>query len=124
MPGNFGTRRGRAQEGYRQFVGEGHNQPSPRESLTNQIYLGSDEFVEDMQCRMNPEQSLQDIPKPQEQSPSKPLEHYRERYPEWNKAMAKAYLSGHYTLAQVGAEFGVSYATVSRTVKSFEDSSV
>ncbi|MBB3062590.1 transposase [Microbulbifer rhizosphaerae] len=110
--GNFGARRGRVQAGYWQFVQEGRGQPSPWESLKNQIYLGSDEFVEDMQCRMNPEQSLQDIPKPQRQSPPRPLEHYRKRYSERNEAM--------YTLAQVGAEFGVSYATVSRAVKSFE----
>jgi hypothetical protein len=31
--------------------------------------------------------------------------------------MAQAYLSGHYTLAEVGAHFDVSYATVSRAVK-------
>ena len=34
--------------------------------------------------------------------------------------MAKAYLSGHYTLTEVGRHFGVSYATVSRVVKQFE----
>jgi REP-associated tyrosine transposase len=34
--------------------------------------------------------------------------------------MARAYLSGHYTLAQVGEHFGVSYATVSRAVKQME----
>ncbi len=31
--------------------------------------------------------------------------------------MAQAYLSGHFTLAKVGAYFGVSCATVSRVVK-------
>ena len=34
--------------------------------------------------------------------------------------MAEAYRSGHYTLAKVGDEFEVSYATVSRTVKDYE----
>ena len=34
--------------------------------------------------------------------------------------MAASYLSGHYTLEQVGAYFGVSYATVSRAVKAYE----
>lgn len=34
--------------------------------------------------------------------------------------MAQAYLSGHYTLAQIGQHFGVSYATVSRAVKQAE----
>lgn len=31
--------------------------------------------------------------------------------------MARAYLAGHYTLKEVGKYFGVSYATVSRSVK-------
>jgi len=35
-------------------------------------------------------------------------------------AMANAYLSGHYTLQQVGKYFGVSDATVSWTVKLLE----
>jgi putative transposase len=34
--------------------------------------------------------------------------------------MVQAYLSGHYTLEQVGKHFGVSYATVSRAMKAAE----
>ncbi len=34
--------------------------------------------------------------------------------------VAKACLSGHYTLEQVGIYFGCSYATVSRAVKVYE----
>jgi REP element-mobilizing transposase RayT len=118
--GNFGRKRKIAQEKYRAFVQEGKNQPSPWESLKNQIYLGSDNFVEDMQCKIDPEQSLKDIPKPQRRSPVKPLSYYKEKYKNRNRAMAEAYRSGHYTLAQVGDEFGVSYATVSRAVKDHE----
>jgi hypothetical protein len=33
----------------------------------------------------------------------------------------QAYLSGHYTLEEVGREFKVSYATVSRAVKVNEE---
>ena len=36
--------------------------------------------------------------------------------------MAEAYCSGGYTLQQVGAYFGVSYATVNRAVKALEGS--
>jgi DNA-binding MarR family transcriptional regulator len=36
------------------------------------------------------------------------------------EAMAIAYLSGHYTQVEVGDYSGVSYATVSRAVKSYE----
>ena len=105
---------------YRRFVQKDKNQPSPWASLKNQIFLGSDQFVEDMQSRTNPKQSLSDIPRKQKQSPAKPLSYYEQHYPQCNEAMAYAYLSGHYTLAEVVNWFGVSYATVSRAVKAIE----
>ena len=67
-----------------------------------------------------PDQSLQDIPKSQKQSPPKPLSYYEGKYSEKKRAMAEAYCNGGYTLQQVGAYFGVSYATVSRAVKALE----
>ena len=118
--GLFGKARKQAQEHYREFVKQGRNQPSPWEQLKNQIYLGSSEFVESMQSKIDPEQSLKDIPRLQKQAPIKPLEYFQKRYPDRNKAMAIAYLTGHYTLEVIGRHFGVSYATVSRSVKSHE----
>lgn len=117
---NFGRSRKIAQEKYKAFVQNGKNQTCPWESLKNQIYLGPDKFVEKMQLKISPEQSLKDIPKPQKSSPVKPLTFYKGKYKIRNKAMAEAYRSGHYTLVEVGAEFGVSYATVSRAVKEYE----
>ena len=118
--GNFGRNRKVAQERYRVFIQQGKKQPSPWESLKNQIYLGSDRFVEEVQCKLDPEQSLKDIPKPQKLGPIKPISFYKEAYKSRNSAMAEAYRSGHYTLAEVGDAFGVSYATVSRAVKEYE----
>jgi putative transposase len=77
-------------------------------------------FVDDMQCKIDPNQSLKDIPKPQKNRPIKPLSYYKERFKNRNRAMAEAYRSGHYTLSEIGDEFGVSYATVSRAVKEYE----
>jgi len=54
-----------AQQRYREFVQEGKGQPSPWQQLKNQIFLGDDGFVNNMQCKLNPEQSLKDIPKKQ-----------------------------------------------------------
>ncbi|CAA0096725.1 Uncharacterised protein [BD1-7 clade bacterium] len=99
---------------------EGKGQPPIWKKLKNQIYLGSDTFVEDMQCKLLPDQPLAGVPKIQKQSPPKPLTYFQDRYASRNEALAHAYLSGHYTLAQVGAHFGVSYATVSRAVKALE----
>ena len=117
---SFSKQRKRAAQRYREFIKQGNKMSSPWKKLKNQIYLGSDEFVEDMQCKLDPEQSLNDIPKPQKQAPVKPLEYYQRRYPARKEAMARAYLSGHYTLQSVGSHFGVSYATVSRAVKQLE----
>ncbi|MCU7892343.1 MAG: addiction module toxin RelE, partial [Candidatus Thiodiazotropha sp. (ex Ustalcina ferruginea)] len=115
----FGRKRARAQQAYRDFVSEGRGQPSPWEKLTNQIYLGSDQFVDDVQCKMNPEQSLDDIPKLQKQRPVKALAYYQGKHSIRNQAMAEAYKSGHFTLKAVGVYFGVSYATVSRALKEY-----
>jgi putative transposase len=85
----------------------------------SRISLESDQFVEDMLAKIECEQSLDDIPKSQKCAPPKPLEYYaapiddRDR----DRAVATAYLDGHYTLQEVGSQFGVSYATVSRAVK-------
>jgi len=70
----------------------------------------------------DPDQSLQDIPKPQKQSPPKPLSYYEGKHSVQKRAMAEAYCSGHYTSQQVGEHFGVSYATVSRAVRALERS--
>ena len=76
-----------------------------------------------MQSKIDPEQSLKDIPKKQKQAPVKPLAYFSERYKSRNESMAHAYLSGHYTLTQVGDYFDMSYATVSRAVKQIEKDS-
>lgn len=116
----FGKTKKSACKRYRSFVQQGLNQPSPWESLKNQIYLGSDRFVDDMLCKLDPKQSLLDIPKPQKMAPPKSLDYYKNKYKDRTEAIAKAYLSGHYTLTEVGLEFSVSYATVSREVKTYE----
>jgi len=116
----FADTRNAAQQRYRDFVQAGKGQPSPWQQLKNQIFLGDDEFVNDMQSKLDPDQSLKDIPNKQKMAPVKPLNHFAERYKTRDESLAQAYRSGHYTLAQVGEYFGVSYATVSRAVKRAE----
>nr|WP_315485490.1 transposase [uncultured Undibacterium sp.] len=50
--------REQAQQCYRDFVQQDKGQASPWRSLKNQIYLGDDEFVLDVQRKLDPEQSL------------------------------------------------------------------
>nr|WP_315486666.1 hypothetical protein [uncultured Undibacterium sp.] len=117
--GGFAKTKNIAQQRYREFVQQGKGQPSPWQCLKNQIYLGDDDFVLTMQCKLDPEQSLKDIP-PQKKASIKPLDYFVNLENTRNENMALAYLSGHYTLEQVGSHFGVSYATVSRAVKQKE----
>ncbi len=73
-----------------------------------------------MQARLDPNQSLADIPRQQKAKRAKPLEDYQKQSDSTREAMARAYLSGHYMLAEVGRHFGVRYVTVSRAVKCCE----
>ena len=72
----FAAKKNSACISYRAFVKEGKHQPSPWEKLRNQVYLGSNQFIEDMLGRLSPDQSLEDIPKPQKRSPPKSLSCY------------------------------------------------
>jgi len=79
--GLFGKKRAIAQQSYRQFVTEGKGQASVWSCLRNRVYLGSDGFVQKMQLKIDDEQSLEDIPKPQKQAPAKSLDHYDKKTP-------------------------------------------
>ncbi|MDG5499645.1 hypothetical protein [Marinobacter sp. BGYM27] len=57
----FGERRDAAINGYERFVAEGKNQPSQWAHLKNQVYLGSDQFVDDMQRRIEGADQLSDL---------------------------------------------------------------
>lgn len=111
----FDENKQKAQEKYRLFVAKGLNQPSPWESLTNQIYLGSDAFVDEVQCKIEPHQSLEGIPKLQQSQPKKPLSDYAQRYDK-KIAIIRAYQSGHFTMKELGDFFGSSKSTISRIV--------
>ena len=68
---NFGQRRSQAASRYRRFVAEGvRAAESPWESVRGQIYLGSDEFLEDVRRKVAARPSLRGIPRRQ----TEPLE--------------------------------------------------
>ena len=115
----FGDKFSTATCRYQQFVREGTNQPAPWEQLKNQVYLGSDAFVERVQQQIDEAQPLEDIPKLQPLKPVKALEHYEAQFPTRDEAMAHAWLDRHYSLEAIGRHFGVSRTTVSRAVKAF-----
>ena len=119
---SFAKTRKTAIERYREFVSQGKNQPSPWENLKNQIFLGTEQFVEDMQCKLNLNQQLSEIPKAQRRKEPKPLDYYSEKFKERNQSIIMAYQSGGYSMKEVGDYFGIHYSSVSKIIKQVVES--
>ena len=106
---------------YRKFVLEGRGMPAPWEHLKQQIYLGSDQFVEDALSNISDDQQLGEIPRVQRTVSAQPLSYYLDNCSDENEAIVMAYASGDYTLEEVGAFFGKGRSTVSRKVRAYEE---
>ena len=116
----FGRQRKRARERYIDFVRAGIGLPSIWEGLRNQVFLGGEAFVDRHQEMINEKAELDDIPALQKRALSKPLSSYRDQYKDDNIAITQAYLSGGYTMKEIGEHFGKHYTTVSRIIKFYE----
>ncbi len=115
----FGKRRKKAIERYRKFILEGRKVSSPLKDVRHQLLLGDDAFVARHRTKTKPEE-LREVSKAHRRSLALSLEEYQQRYGRQQEAMARAYLSGAYTMREIGEYFGVHYMTVSRAVRWFE----
>jgi putative transposase len=118
--GQFGKQRKSAIRKYVNFVNEGVGLPSIWNNLQNQIFLGSDTFINKNQELINKKESLNEVPRLQKRKVPRPLDYYERKFKDQKKAICSAYLSGGYTLQQIGAHFGKHYSTISRMVKDSE----
>ena len=115
--GNFGESNRSAVRQYMRFVEDGVLQSSPWSMLKNQIYLGSDRFVEKVQSDLpSRQQKLSEIPKAQKRSMPKSIEEYLTMTSSRDEAIVAAYKSGGYTLQDIGSHFGKHYSTISRII--------
>jgi REP element-mobilizing transposase RayT len=112
----FASRKSAAVERYRQFISEGKNQASPWQFLRNQVYLGDEQFVEDLQAMIDGDKPLMEIPLSQRRPAPKSLSEYERVGGARNKAIVAAYQSGGYTLKEIGEHFDLHYSTVSGIV--------
>ena len=99
---------------YREFVADGKNQPAPWEQLRNQIYLGSKEFVEEMQVNIKSDADLSEIPSSQKRLVARPLDYYEQISRSRDESIIKAYESGGYSMKEIGEYFKIHYSRVSR----------
>ncbi|MCX7193048.1 MAG: transposase [Proteobacteria bacterium] len=104
---------------YEKFVMEGIGMPGVWGGLRHQIYLGGENFVQDMLLHAASVESIAEVPQDQRRAPET-LQQYAERNADPKCAMADAYLTGGYTLAEIARYFGVHYTTVSRVVRTHE----
>jgi len=115
--GAFGPKLSVAENRYREFVSQGRGQPSPWEKLKNQVYLGSDQFVEQMQGRLEPDRDLSEVPVGQKRRVAPPLKEYERASRGRDEAIVAAYVSGGYTMKEIVEHFGLHYSRISRLVR-------
>lgn len=120
--GQFGRRRGIARKAYQRFLTEGEGVPGPLEQTRHQLLLGNDAFVDRFKADAKPDE-LRELSKAHRRTLAWPLDEYQRRYRDRDKAIAKAYYSGAYTMAEIGVFFGLHYMTVSRAVRKYEQQS-
>jgi putative transposase len=113
----FNKNKGLAIKSYAQFVAEGVLSRSPMKDIKNQMFLGSDTFVEKGLSLIDQSKDLSEIPQLQRRSRALSLQNYSDNFANRNKAIIKAYASGGYTMKEIGDFFGVGYSMVSRIVK-------
>ena len=126
LPGQFANAKPAARRCYASFVLAGVVHSSPWKELRGQVLLGSESFVENIAQKLDSSARVAEITKRQRLLHRPSIETLLENTDSRKKrnlAMAKAHLEYGYTLAEIGKSAQLHYATVSRIIKSLEETS-
>ncbi|MGH7885145.1 MAG: transposase [Thermodesulfobacteriota bacterium] len=89
--------------------------------IKKQIFLGDDDFISYVQSRINQKNISNEIPKTQITKPvSKTYAEILSDSESKNEAIAKTYLTGKYSLKEIGEYVGIHYSGISKIVSEFE----
>jgi REP-associated tyrosine transposase len=113
----FGKRRAGARRKYEEFLLEGMGAETIWKDLKGQIYLGDDDFVEQMRERLGKHDHDVNIPRVQQQGAVPKLSVIRRQYRNRDQGMRAAYGTAAYSYQQIAKEFGVHFTTVGRIVR-------
>jgi hypothetical protein len=113
----FGKRRSSTVEKYKVFVAEGKGQISPWSLLKKQIFLGDENFVEEMEAKIDKDRDLTEVPSSQRRAKARALTEYETMYESRNKSILAAYKSGGYTMKTIADHFNLHYSSVSKIIK-------
>lgn len=123
----LGHRPAQARQAFAAFVADGLDETGrldetgPWRDLTRQIYLGGEDFVEAMQKQADGGGESEEIPRVQRSPPVKSLHACAQQAATRQQAMALAYATGAYSMAEIARFFRVHYSTVSRNVKRYDE---
>lgn len=113
----FGSNRRTSIKRYIDFVLAGKYRGAPWVNMKNQIFLGTDKFVEHGLKLIDDYKDLSEVARIQRRSPKQSLVYYAETSTSRNDAIMRAYKSRGYTMKEVGEFFGLGYSMVSRIVR-------
>lgn len=116
---HFAQDRELATAGYRDFVAAGTTAPSPLRDVSHQFLLGDSGFVAGYFDSMDAS-GLAEVPRAQRKPAAGPLEQYFDDYLDRDEAIARAYLSTAYSMAEIARYLHISARTVSRAVQRIE----
>jgi REP element-mobilizing transposase RayT len=108
----FGTERAAARSAFARFVAEGVGQAFEPD-VQAQSFLGDEAFV--AKVANQAELVSPEVPRRQRLAPS--LRQIEAEAANRNAAIRRAYATGAYTLGEIGAHFGLHYATISRIAR-------
>lgn len=107
-------------EEFNDFVMNEEN-PKVLNKTRKQIYLGDDDFILDIQKKIEEEGLSKEIPRVQLTKPvSKTYSEFLSKSQNKDEAIAKTYLTGKYTLKEVGDHVGLHYSGISKIVSDYE----
>jgi REP element-mobilizing transposase RayT len=117
--GRFGKRQKENQRKYKEYIKAGNGEKSPLNERTNQVLLGSPEFLSEMQPILNGEKMAKRGPKQARRRRSlgalfKNVDNKTRA--ERNELIKKAHIDHSYTLMEIGEHLGIHYTTVSKVV--------
>jgi len=108
---------------YIEFIAQGMlKEEDIMDKVRQQIYLGDESFIESVQFKCPPDGTDPDIVNEQRRKPMSFLQEYLRGYRDRREAMARAYLEGGFSQAEISKHFGVHYSTISKAVRDYKRS--
>ena len=102
---------------YSKFVSQGRSHPSPWKALKNQIFLGSDDFVEAMQSHIDDNGLLDEIPYQQKSRKPHTIDYYFTSEESRNECVVNAFTNGGYSMKEIGNYLNLHNSTISKIIK-------